>query len=325
MAGQEGDQVELAWKRVLTSMVPLKVAGSNPTLAGDSKIAALFEYSTQEYRFVPCPHCNEIQVLEFGDGTGAGLRWEPKDNPAHAWFVCVNGCMIEEEHKSWMDANGKWRAKAPENWPHRGFHIWQAYSQFEHAGWLTIAKDFVRVKDKPAQHRVFKNQTLGLPYEIWDEAPPWQTLYRRREDYPPGMIPRRAVLLTGAVDVQKDRLELGLWPWSKTRESWLIHHQVFMGSPFTAEPWNALHPMIARTWPHASGIPMTPVRIGIDIGFATIEATAFCRRFLSPRLRRSRAPAPRPPPRSATLARSTRHRPATEKDKPRFGSSATTP
>lgn len=279
MAGAEGDQVELAWKRVLTSMIPLKVAGSSPTLAGDSKIASLFEYSTREYRFVPCPHCHEMQVLEFGDGSGAGLRWEPKDNPTSAWFVCVNGCIIDEEHKSWMDANGEWRAKAPENFPHRGFHIWQAYSQFEHAGWLNIAKDFVRVKDRPSQYRVFKNQTLGLPYEIRGDAPPWQALYRRREDYEAGVVPRRATLVTGAIDVQKDRLEFALWAWSRTRESWLIHHEIVMGSPFTAAPWTALYAVVARTWPHASGIPMTPIRIAVDIGYAANEASAFCRRF----------------------------------------------
>ena len=55
------------------------------------------------------------QVL--GDGTGPGLRWEPKEAPERAYYCCVNGCVIEESAKLAMDEAGEWRAAAPEAWP----------------------------------------------------------------------------------------------------------------------------------------------------------------------------------------------------------------
>lgn len=109
-AGLEGDQVELAFKRCVTSDEPLKVAGSTPTIEGFSKIDALFMQGTQEFRYVPCPHCGEHQVLVFGDGSGPGIRWEPKEKPERAWYVCVNGCVIEQQDLAGMDAAGQVKA-----------------------------------------------------------------------------------------------------------------------------------------------------------------------------------------------------------------------
>ena len=279
MAGREGNQVKLAFKRVLTSPTPKKIAGSSPTVEGASKIEALFETSTQEYRHVPCPQCGEHQPLVFGDGTGPGLRYEPKDNPTTVYYVCVNGCEITEDHKAWMDANGQWVARKPENYPHRGFHISQLYSQFKEACWLNIAKEHVASKSAPADHMVFVNQTLGLTYKMKGDGPPWQSLFERREDYPPDVVSARVLLLTGAVDVQKDRLEYFVWGWSRTRESWLIAHDVIEGSPYLDATWQRLAQCFDRSYQHQSGVLMQPVNIAVDAGFATIEVGRFVSRF----------------------------------------------
>lgn len=278
-AGLEGDQVELAFKRALTSDERLLVAGSTPTVDGHSKIDALFALSTQEHRYVPCPHCGAFQILVFGDGTGPGIRFEPKDKPTHAFYVCVNGCEIEEHHKLAMDEAGEWRAHAPQNWPHRGFHVWQGYSQFPNASWLNISREFLRVRKNPAQLQVFVNQTLGETFRTKGEAPAWKTLHDRREDFAAGIVPAGGLVLTASVDVQKDRLEFFVWAWGRDRQSWLIDHHVVDGSPFSQAPWDVLAGLISRDYPHASGVPMRPVKIGVDVGFATTEAAAFCRRF----------------------------------------------
>ena len=278
-AGLEGDQVELAFKRTLTSDEPLKVAGSTPTIDGFSKIDALFEQSDQRHRYLPCPHCGEYQVLVFGDGTGPGIRWAPKAAPTHAWYVCINGCVIEQHELPGMDARGEWRAHAPQNFPHVGFHVWAAYSQFPNASWIEIAREFVRVKADPNKLRVFVNQTLGETYRVKGEAPDWRRLYDRREDYRPGIVPAGGLLLTIGVDVQKDRIEAFVWAWGRGRSSWFIEKRVLMGSPFTREPWDQLAAMLAETWEHASGVPMRPAKVMIDTGFATTEVAAFCRRY----------------------------------------------
>lgn len=278
-AGLEGDQAELAFKRCLTSDEPLKVAGSTPTIEGFSKIDALYAASDRRHRYLPCPHCGEMQTLVFGDGTGPGIRWEPKVAPDRAWYVCVNGCVIEHHELPGMDAAGEWRAHAPQNFPHVGFHVWAAYSQFPQASWLEIAREFVRVRKDPNKLRVFVNQTLGECYRVRGEAPDWKRLYDRREGYRPGTVPAGGLILTIGVDVQKDRIEAFAWAWGRGRSSWLIEKRVFMGSPFTKEPWDALAGMLAESWDTASGVPIKPAKVMIDAGFATTEVAAFCRRY----------------------------------------------
>ena len=44
---------------------------------------------------LPCPECGHMQYLIWGDGTGAGIRWAPKNLPTRAWYQCENGCEIE--------------------------------------------------------------------------------------------------------------------------------------------------------------------------------------------------------------------------------------
>jgi len=277
-AGVEGDQAELAFKRCLTSDDPLKAAGSTPTIAGASKIDALFLAGTQEYRYVPCPHCDKMQILVFGDGSGPGIHYAPKDNPSRAWYVCVNGCVIEEDEKAGMDERGEWRAHAPENVPHRSFHIWAGYSQFEGAAWLEIAREFVRVRKDPNRLRVFVNQVLGETFAVKGEAPEWRRLYDRREDY--RAIPAGGLVLTAGLDVQKSpgRVEIFVWAWGRDRQSWLIDHIVIPGNPYEAEAWNKASEVILGSWRHASGVDMKLSKVGADTGFATSQVETWARK-----------------------------------------------
>ncbi|MCW2242794.1 phage terminase large subunit family protein [Azospirillum canadense] len=279
-SGVEGDPAGLAFKRNLTSDEPLKAAGSTPTVQGASKIDTLFLQGTQEHRYVPCPHCREMQVLVFGDGTGAGIRYEPKDNPTRAWYVCVNGCLIEEDDKAWMDEHGEWRAHAPQNWPHRSFHIWAAYSQFKQASWLHIAKEFVEVKKDPNRLRVWVNQVLGETYAARGEAPEWRRLYERREDYRPGTVPMGGLILTAGLDVQKSpgRIELFVWAWGRDRQCWLVDHIVIPGNPYEAKVWAEASEAIQRTWRHESGVELKLSKVGADTGFATTQVEAWARK-----------------------------------------------
>lgn len=277
-AGVEGDPVELAFKRAETADEPKRIAGSTPTVKGASRIDALFEAGTQEYRYVPCPHCGMQQRLVFGDGTGPGLRWEPRERPTRAWYRCEAGCDIEEHHKAEMDQGGEWRAHAPENWPHRSFHIWAVYSQFPGAAWLTIAKTFVEVRKDRNRLTVFVNQVLGETFEVRGEAPPWRRLYERREAWDVRYVPRDALVLLGGLDVQKDRVELFVWGWGSDRQSWLVDHVIIVGSPFQTEVWAQVSEAVQRSYRHELGAEMRLLRVGADTGFATTQVERWTRR-----------------------------------------------
>jgi phage terminase large subunit GpA-like protein len=282
---EEGDPARLAFKRNLTSPRRFSAAGSTPKTKGLSRIDLLFEQGSQEYRYVPCPHCGTMQPLVFGDGTGTGLRWAPKENPTRAWYQCVEGCEIDEAEKPWMDENGQWRASNPAAFPrHRSFHIWAAYSQHPGAAWLEIAREFMDVRKDPNQLRTFINQVLGEAWVEKGEAPEWERLYHRREmGMAVGTPPAWAGLLIGAVDVQRaggGRLELDIWAFGSNRRRAFVETIVIDGSPADKKTWDKLDQEVARAWVAADGREMRLTRVGVDSGDGenTMPTYAWARR-----------------------------------------------
>lgn len=272
-ARDEGDPARLAMKRNLTSPRRFTAAGSTPKTKGYSRIDTLFEQGTQEYRYVPCPRCGTMQTLVFGDGTGPGIRWEPKQNPTRAWYRCVGGCDIEESHKPWMDEQGEWRALNPDAGPrHRSFHIWAAYSQHAGAAWLEIGREFLEVRKDPNLLKTFVNQVLGEAWEETGEAPEWQRLYERREaKMQIGTPPSWAGLLVASVDVQRGgegagRLEMDVWAFGAGRKRALVEHIEIDGSIADKATWAKLDRQVAREWRTEDGRRMRLARCGIDSG-----------------------------------------------------------
>lgn len=268
---EEGDPARLAFKRNLTSPRRFSAAGSTPKVKGFSRIDNLFEQGSQEYRYVPCPHCGTMQKLVFGDGTGAGIRWEPRHNPVRAWYRCSEGCDIEETEKAWMDEEGEWRADNPAAFPrHRSFHIWAAYSQHPGAAWLEIAREFLEVRHDPNLLRTWVNQVLGEAWEEKGEAPEWQRLYDRREKAMAlGTPPSWAGILVWSIDVQRaggGRLEGDLWAFGPGRRRALVWHEDIPGAIAEASTWAALDELVAREWETEDGRSLKPIRAAIDSG-----------------------------------------------------------
>ena len=284
-AREEGDPARLAFKRNLTSPRRFSAAGSTPKLKGFSRIDTLFEQGTQEYRYVPCPHCGLMQRLVWGDGTGAGIRWTPRENPTRAWYRCENGCDIEESHKPWMDEHGEWRAHAPQNGPrHRSFHIWAAYSQHDGAAWIELAREFMEVRKDPNLLKTFVNQVLGEAWQERGEAPEWQRLYERREkDMAIGTPPSWAGVLIASIDVQRaggGRVEMDVWAFGPKRQRAFVEQIVIDGSMADKSTWTKLDRAIAREWRNTKGERLRLARVGIDSGDGenTMHVYAWARR-----------------------------------------------
>ncbi len=282
---EEGDPARLAFKRNLTSPRRFSAAGSTPKVKGFSRIDNLFEQGSQEYRYVPCPVCGTMQKLVFGDGTGAGLRWEPKKNPVRAWYRCSEGCDIDEAEKAWMDENGEWRPHNLAAFPrHRSFHIWAAYSQHPGAAWLEIAREFLEVRHDPNLLRTWVNQVLGEAWEEKGEAPEWQRLYDRREkNMALGTPPAWVGLLIGSVDVQRGgggRLELDVWGFGPGRRRVLVEHIEIDGAIAEAGTWSKLDAEVARIWKTEDGRDLKLNRCAIDSGDGqnTMHVYAWARR-----------------------------------------------
>ncbi|MBK1673207.1 terminase [Ectothiorhodospira shaposhnikovii] len=280
----EGDAISLAEARTRTFARRKIFIVSTPTISGASAIEREYEASDQRCYFVPCPHCSHRQWLRFEQ-----LRWE-KGQPDSAAYVCEScDAPISEHHKTWMLEHGEWRALAPENGAKTaGFHLSSLYSPVGWRSWREIAVAWELAVSKEsgsaAAIKTFKNTELGETWVEEGEAPDWQRLVERREDYPVGSIPPGGLLLVGGADVQKDRIEASIWAFGRGKESWLVEHRVLMGDTARDAVWKQLADLLAENWTHASGAAMPLARFALDTGFATQETYTFVRASRDPRV-----------------------------------------
>ncbi|WP_454258598.1 phage terminase large subunit family protein [Pseudoxanthomonas mexicana] len=270
----EGDAISLAEARTRTFARRKIFIVSTPTISGASAIEREYEASDQRRYFVPCPHCHHRQWLRFEQ-----LRWE-KNAPETAAYLC-EACdtAIAEHHKTWMLEHGEWRAMAEGKTA--GFHLSSLYSPVGWRAWREIAAAWESAVSKEsgsaAAIKTFKNTELGESWVEEGEAPDWQRLVERREDYRIGSVPEGGLLLVGGADVQKDRIEASVWAFGRGKESWLVEHRVLMGDTARDGVWKTLAAMLSESWTHTSGAALPLARFAIDTGFATQEAYAFVR------------------------------------------------
>lgn len=287
----EGNAVALAEARTRTFSRRKIFIVSTPTIAGVSTIEREYEASDQRRFFVPCPHCGHRQWLRFEQ-----LRWERNESgtfPETAAYVCEScEVPIPEHHKTWMLEHGEWRAmvekSAEGSNKTAGFHLSSLYSPIGWRSWRDIAMAWERAISKEsgssAEIKTFKNTELGETWVEEGEAPDWQRLLERREDYRIGTIPVGGLLLTAGADVQKDRIEVSIWAFGRGKESWLVEHRVLMGDTARDEVWKTLAGVLRETWTHETGCQLGLGRLALDTGFATQEAYAFVRGVRDPRL-----------------------------------------
>src|SRR5512143_2490944 len=248
---------------------------STPTIKGLSRVEREYEASDQRRFFVPCPHCSAMQWLRF-----ERLKWD-KDKPETAAYHC-EGCEqpIAEHHKTAMLAAGEWRPATTSADPLTiGFHLSSLYSPVGWLSWERIAREWEASQASDEAKRSFINTVLGETWAETGEAPDWQRLYERREDWRRGSVLPGGLFLTAGADVQKDRIEVSIWAWGRGLESWLIDHIVIDGGPERAEAWATLTELVGETWPHPSGTFLGLAKLAIDTGYESPAVYAWVRRM----------------------------------------------
>ena len=269
-AGEEGDQIKLAKKRSDTFWNRKVVAGSTPTVAGVSRIAKRWKASDQRRFFVACPQCGEAQYLEWGGADlPYGIKWRRDEAGSHlpetAYYLCKQGCIIEEAEKASMVEKGGWVATAPFR-GHAGFHIWTAYSLHPNAAWARLVAEWLEAKDDPLERQTFVNLVLGLPYEDrGDSALSEATLVARREVWAAD-VPDGVAVLTAGLDTQGDRVEIEVAGWGRDEERWSIAHEVIEGDPGAPALWDQVDAYLRRTWRRADGRAFEVMAACIDSG-----------------------------------------------------------
>ena len=249
---------------------------STPLVLPGCRITRSFEAGSQEHPYVPCPHCGEMQVLEWENMLAQLDPAKPED----AHFACVAcGAAIEEHHRPQLLAGLQWRAhNESARRAHRSFWIWSAYSYLQ--SWERVAREWLKAKGDSAAEQTFLNDTAGKAYKAQSEAPPWEGLRDRagKSHYPKGTIPYGALIVTIGIDVQGDRVEWQLVGWGREFRRYVIDYGVIPGHITDQVCQERLDAILRQLWSNEAGRRIAIDMAAIDGNAWTEDVWAFARR-----------------------------------------------
>lgn len=261
-AGNEGDPLLLAMKRLSTFWNKRIVCVSTPTIKGFSRIEVEYENSSQEEWNVPCPHCGKFQPLLWSQ-----VQFD-KNDLSEIKYVC-DGCGTICREAEWRSQNikGKFIAKYPERTV-RGFHLNSLASPF--VEWRDIVKKFLEATEQARLGNVellktWTNTEMAQSWEEQGEQLNEDELYKRREKY--GCeVPDDVLVLTAGIDTQDNRFEIEVVGWGVGKESWGIKYHVMYGDLKEKQIWEQLSDFLSQEFHKADGTPMKIRCACIDSG-----------------------------------------------------------
>lgn len=260
-AGGEGDPVSLVEKRTSNFANKKILLTSTPTIKGHSAIEREFLQGDQRYYYVPCPHCSEKDVLKFDR-----LVFDSKNLDAGVRMVCRHcGALIDEGYKTEMLEQGEWRAHNPSGNGTRSYHISALYSPLGWKSWRECVEEFLAARDNPEKLKVWMNTVLAETWEERGDGASPDVLKTRREQYE-AEVPDAVRIITCAVDVQKDRLEVKVKGYGADEESWLLAYHVINGEPGQGEVWAELDEFIRTRFTKRDGTTMEIDTTVVDSG-----------------------------------------------------------
>lgn len=268
-AGAEGDPINLAVARTKTFWNRKIYMCSTPTIKGISRIETAFEESDKRYYFVPCPECDHKQTLKWKN-----VIWE-EGKPETAAYACEEcGVMIDESKKAWMLKHGEWIA-TEKTTDTAGFHISELYSVW--STWGEMATSFLEAKKQPEMLKTWVNTALGEVFETEGDSVEYEPLMERLENFDLESIPEEVLLLTGGVDVQKDRVEIQVVGWGNNYECYVLDYRIFYGDPSLQKVWSDLDDFLKTKFPTEDGRKLGFAACCIDSGHHTETVYAFCK------------------------------------------------
>ena len=284
-AGKEGAPVDIVRKRMTTYKNSKEILVSTPLNLSNSVITKLFQETNQHYYHVVCHECSKSQVLQWEN-----VRYT-KGKEQDAMYSCEEcGVLWSEIRKRQLvrDApkmGGGWKILKPgpykcfhtdfvpprDKW---GFWINEIYSPF--SSMAIMAQTHSRIRGNVGDEQVFVNTSLGLPW-AGDKASvaDAELLRQRREDYRVDWMPREAVVLTAAVDVQLDRIVVMITAWGAEDESWVLKYQAIQIDPSSNQAWSTLAEELQRVYPHPAGVSFPIAVVAIDSGYMTQQVYRF--------------------------------------------------
>lgn len=262
---------------------------STPTLAG-SGFHKEWLAGTQEFWMIPCPHCDTLQYLDFGetkkheDGTreliyGLDFKHENYELKSEVRYKCKY-ChkSFPESLKYDLNLKGDWiPTKKEYNKSNVSLQINSLYSNFY--SWTDIVEEFLEAKadGSPTALQGFKNLIMGEFFEFKAKTITVQNLMDRPSGYCRSEVPEGVGFITACCDVQADRLEIEFKGWGLNKENWSIEYVILKGNTEKHDVWNDFEELIFSQ--QFAGL--TPVAYFIDEGDGNKQdqVQGFCRRM----------------------------------------------
>ena len=281
-AGNEGDPVDLAAKRMTTFWNKVMGLFSTPTNEGSSRIDVEYIAGTQEEWQHKCPNCGEYHLIRYTDIICDST--EHLDAKGRKTVV-VNDvkwrcpdCGMEYTEMEMRRAKQKYIVKNPAAIQNgtRSFFVNGFTSPW--LTWPTIMKEWLEAKGDPSREKVVMNTRFGESYAQTGAFEGETVFLKRRESYG-AELPDGVLLLTAAVDTQDNRLEYEICGWGKDEEAWGIQKGIILGKPDNPATWKALDEILDKDYTFADKTGLRVARTFIDSGgHYTSNVYADCQR-----------------------------------------------
>ncbi len=243
---------------------------------GHCRVDRSFQRSDQRYWNVPCPECHKVFVQ-----SDEGFAID-RVHPHKSHYECPHcGHHISEMERVEAVRLGDFIAAAPGEGRHPGFHVDAFISLM--MSYEAIAEEWLdREKKGEEGAKGFTNLVLGLPYKIKGDAPDWERLFERREDYPEGVIPPEGLIFVAGADVQHDGIYVEVLALGEDRQSWPVFIAFLEGDTDNplAGAWPRLDEVYRREFKDSFGGTRRVDAMGVDGGDGnrTTQVLVWCAR-----------------------------------------------
>jgi phage terminase large subunit GpA-like protein len=208
---QQGTTADAMRSRLKRNKNAKLVGFSTPKLERDQTWQEYLT-GTREKFFVPCPHCQHMQPLEWKRVRFSGKEFEDLAGErdlavveARTFYECEMGCRIEHQSKFEMMKAGEWRATHQGMPGKRSMHISDLYSNF--VTWGRMALEWHEAQANIEKLRAFMQQRLGEPFRQEAGTLKERDVLALRQKYKRGTCPIVPVLVALLTDVQQSTMK----------------------------------------------------------------------------------------------------------------------
>ncbi|MGL5002326.1 MAG: terminase gpA endonuclease subunit, partial [Casimicrobium sp.] len=146
-----------------------------------------------------------------------------------------------------------------------------------------LAEEFIKCKDDKRKLKVFVNNRLAECWVDNEEKVDWEKVKARAEPQPLRIVPKRCLLITAGVDVQKNRFEVVIVGWDRDLKRTILDHAVLYAQPANPAEWGVLQAYLDRPLTSELGPAMRIECAVVDGGYLFGEVLKFTRLFRSSR------------------------------------------